>query len=750
MDENKTEQTINIRSPALRGLSETTSDGLRQAVERQLLHKETFEEAWERIMAMKNSEAETRRLIRVKQAMESGEIGRDPANASKRFSKAEALRLNQVLDEREAERRLREMVEGMPDNYWLITEERQLDKLIDMLDSEDEIVFDVETTGTDVWEDYIVGHVITAVEADIHAYIPTKHRSDMKQLDHDYVSEKLRPYYEDESVGKIAHNASFDIHMLDREGISLKGLTWDTQEAMKILNENEQSYALKPLVTKYLRMDSQTYGALFGKKGFDEVSDLDVATAYAAKDGDITLRLRDFQRHHLGKMPEVYEYYTDVEVPLIPTVVDMEKEGYVIDLEYAKEYGDRLREESRASREVVVSHLGDINLNSPVQLKAAIETLICEPIENTDAKKTLKPLAKEWPAIAELLNYREKNKLLTTYIDVLPTLIKNKTGRVHTGLYPNGTVTGRFSSGSNREGGATVSNDGLINVQNQPKEARSIFIAPEGYYIVNADFNSQEVRIIASLSGEQILLDAFREGRDAYATLASEFFGLPYEDCYKLPNGEDTEYREQMKVVLLSSMYGASKYGLSGSLGIGVDEAEQFRIDFFNKYKSIDRFIKETQAFAKRYGYVWIGDKKRKRRLPDARKKRIYIPRGKWNDPNYTEAKKINGRIGASMRQGPNAKVQGLAAMQTKTTILKLDKIIKERGWRHFGPIHDEVVLYMPTSSTEEDFRILNDIMTQTFLLDGVDNETDIEIQRRWGDSITVEEYLSGKEVPSL
>src|SRR5699024_714838 len=160
----------------------------------------------------KNSEAETRRLVRVKQAMESGKIGRDPADASKRFSKAEALRLNQVLDEREAERRLREMVEETPDNYWLITEERQLDKLIDILDSEDEIVFDVETTGTDVWEDYIVGHVISAVKADIHAYIPTKHDDSTSQLDNEYVNERMRPIYEDEKLGKIAHNAGYDIH----------------------------------------------------------------------------------------------------------------------------------------------------------------------------------------------------------------------------------------------------------------------------------------------------------------------------------------------------------------------------------------------------------------------------------------------------------------------------------------------------------------------------------------------------------
>lgn len=733
--------------------SSDNSEKIKDAEQRKSSANETMEEAWERIFNLKNSDREVERLKEVKQAMEEGRIGREPAPEGRKqgkFSREEALRLFQVLEVENRERRLQEMKEEMPSNYWTITDERKLRELTSLVAKEDEIVFDVETTGTDVWEDYIVGHVISAVKADIHAYIPTKHNTKSKQLPHDLVTKHLKPIYEDVSVGKIAHNASFDIHMLDREGITLKGLTWDTQEAMKILNENEQLFALKPLVTKYLGIDSQTYGELFGQKGFHEVGDLKVATSYAAKDGDITLKLRDFQRNHLSRFPKMLQYYEEVEVPLIPIVVEMEKEGYEIDLEYAKEYGDQLRKEAEEYGEKVFSVLGDINLNSPAQLKKAIEDHIGRKIKNTNAKETLKPLAKEFDIIDDLLKYREVNKLLSTYIGVLPTLIKEKTGRVHTGLYPNGTVTGRFSSGSNREDGATVSNDGLINVQNQPKEARSIFVAPKGYYIVNADFSSQEVRIIASLSGEKILLDAFKEGRDAYATLASEFFGLPYEDCYKLPDGSDTEYRKQMKVVLLSSMYGASKYGLSGSLGISVDEAEQFRLDFFDKYRKIDAFIKETQDFARKHGYVWIGDKQRKRRLPDARRRRTFIPRGKWNDPKYAKAKKNNRRIGASMRQGPNAKVQGLAAMQTKTTILELDKVAKERGWRHFGPIHDEVVLLMPTNSTEEDFAKLDEVMTQTFLLDGVDNQTDIEIQLRWGDSITVEDYLAGKEVPSL
>src|SRR5690606_31049281 len=154
------------------------------------------------------------------------------------------------------EQKLQKMVEETPSNYWLITDEETFEEFLRILDGEDEIVFDVETTGTDVWNDYIVGHVISAVKADIHAYIPTRHKTTRRQLPHDYVNARLKPYYENPAIGKIAHNAKFDIHMLDRDGIDLQGLTWDTQEAMKILNENEPTFALKPLVTKYLGIES--------------------------------------------------------------------------------------------------------------------------------------------------------------------------------------------------------------------------------------------------------------------------------------------------------------------------------------------------------------------------------------------------------------------------------------------------------------------------------------------------------------
>lgn len=734
---------LNIRSPVF--LKQKDGTSLRQAVERRKLHTETFDGAWQRVLSMKNSDTDVKRLIEVKRAMEEGKIGRDPERAGRRFSKAEALDLYRELEEIKRKERLDALVESMPDSYELVTNKERLDEVIQLLSEESIVVFDVETTGTDVWNDLIVGHVLSATSADRHFYIPTDHIDEsIPQLNRDYVAEKLRPLYENENIGFIAHNAKFDLAMLKNNfDIDVKNLLWDTMEAQFLLNENEPSYALKPLATKYLKDNSYTYGDLFGSRGFHEIP-LKQALAYAAKDGDITYRLYEFQKYHMKKVGNIYEYFTTVEVPLIKIVSEIELRGYDIDDDYAKKYEKELEQGIARMAEEIRQELGDINLNSPAQLKPAIEKAIGKEIPNTNAKETLKPLAKEYPIIATLLKYREDNKTLGTYIKALPRL-KKRTGRVHAGLHQNGTVTGRFSSGEDKN---DVSKDGVINIQNQSPEARSLFIAPPGKFIVNADFSAQEVRIIASESQEDVLLEAFKQGRDAYATLASEFFGKPYEDCYKNPDGSDTEERKQMKVVLLSSMYGASKYGLSTSLGIGVDEAEEFRQEFFAKYRKIDEFIKRTQEYAKKHGYVWIGDKYRKRRLPEAQMERKYIPYGEWNNPKYAEAKARNSAILKAMRQAPNARIQGLAAIQTKITMLEMDKLLKRKGWEWFAPIHDEIVIYTDDNLTKEDIAEIERVMTQSYLLKGVDNATDIEIQRRWGNSISANDYLNGKEVP--
>lgn len=710
---------------------------IEQAVKRKKAATETMDEAWQRIFRMKNTQADEQRLREVKAAMELGLIGRHPADAGKRFSKAEALRIWQRLQEVKREKKLQKMVEETPSNYWLITDEETLEEFLRILDCEDEIVFDVETTGTDVWNDYIVGHVISAVKADIHAYIPTRHKTTSRQLPHDYVTARLKPYYENPAIGKIAHNAKFDIHMLDRDGIDLQGLTWDTQEAMKILNENEPTFALKPLVTKYLGIESHTYEDLFGKVGFHEVSDLKVALAYAAKDGDITLKLRDFQRKHLRRFPKMYEYYITVEVPLIKTLVHMESTGYVIDTEFAENYGRELQEEIERLRSEITAVLGEINIDSPHQLRPALEKVIGEKLESTDAKKVLKPIAHKYPIIQRILDYKEKVKLHSTYISVLPKLINPKTGRLHANFNGNGAKTGRMSSG----GGGN--DNGSVNLQNQPEEARKLFVAPPGYVIVSADFSQQEYRCLAYMTRDPLLVNAYKTGKDLYSLMASKVFGVPYEEC-----GDGTEYRKKGKIGMLATVYGTSKYTLANQLGVSVDEAEKFLNDLFASMPVVAKWIEGNKRFVRKHGFVWMDKKQRKRRLPDGKKKRVKIPYGKWNDPKYAKAREQNSAISRAERQATNAIIQGSSAIQTKVTINAIyrwcmEKQKEGRDFRLWAAVHDEIIIQAPADITREEIAEYERLMTTSYPFGDIPLKTDIEIGTRWGELMPVDEWFA-------
>src|SRR5699024_3084419 len=280
------------------------------------------------------------------------------------------------------------------------------------------LTIDVETTGTDVWSDNIVGYVMSSIESDTHYYIPTRHETDEFQLDHELVRDSLKPLFENKNISKSGHNIGFDIQMLYNYGINVKGQLFDTQEAMKLLNENEDSFALKTLASKYLNMPSKTYGQLFGKKGFHEVSDLAIATAYAAKDGDITYKLKEFQEKHLKKsFPEIYKYFMTVEMPLIYVICDMERTGMVIDTDREKEYGEEINQEMGRLQKSIEDVLGEINLNSPKQLKESLEEHTKRKLEDTNANKTLKPLAKDFPVVKSILRYKELAKLYGTYVE---------------------------------------------------------------------------------------------------------------------------------------------------------------------------------------------------------------------------------------------------------------------------------------------------------------------------------------------
>lgn len=683
---------------------------------------ETLEDAWTRILSGKNSATDQRRLLAVREAMAAGDIEREPSVKPKRFSKAEALRLYAVLAESQKEGKLEALVKHTPSNYRLVLSEQELVDLVDYaLANEPIIAIDTETTGLDVYVDVIVGISLTFPNRDMHYYIPIKPTEDERALDSDITLQTIKPLIESKDVKKVLHNASYDKAMFERHGIEMNGLDWDTMTAMKLLNENEMSFQLKHLATKYLDEPSDTFEELFGRNAKFATVPLDVALVYAAKDTELTWRLYQFEIEHLSKMPSVLQYLRDVEIPLIEAVYAMERTGFVIDTEYATTYGAQMAKDLENMEEQLHEILGDININSGQQLKPVIEKIVGEKLDNLDAKKTLKPLSRKFPEIKLLLEYREIKKLYSTYISVLPEKIHPVTGRLHTRFNPNGARTGRFSSGG-----------GGVNLQNQPYAARKLFIAPEGQVIVGADFSAQEIRCAAYFTGEPALVDAFNDGRDPYASLASEYYGKPYEQCYKNPDDSDTIERKRMKTGMLASLYGTGPTTLAMQLGGTVQEAKDFLKTFFERYTHIKSWIDETQTFAKRNGFVWLDKQQRKRRLPAARKR---VRPGVYD-----------GEQQSALRQGPNAVIQGTSAIQSKTTLINVHELCKRKGWELLCTIHDEILILMPEDFTREDIAEYEAVILNSYTFGDVPNKTDIEVSKRWGDGISLDEWFKNKE----
>lgn len=714
---------------------------------------ESLEQAFKRIYQMKNSVSDVAKLKEVEQAMLNGKIGREvfALENHKKLTKAEMLRLYKRLVDLENQEVLDNMVKDMPSNYILIQTIEDLKILVTKAMQERYIIFDVESTGVDVWTDKIVGHVITCPKLDIHYYIPTGHNTLDSQVDEKSVLKLLKPLYENTNVKKIAHNALYDIHMLDRNNIRLQGLVWDTQEAMKLLNEEEPSFALKVLATKYLKRNSKTYGELFGKKGFNEISDLKIAMAYACKDGDITNELFKFQLEHMKKMPSMLEYFKNVEVPLIQVVMDMEKTGYTLDITFAKKYQQELEDELNQIEQRLNLILGDINLNSPMQVKPKFEQLLGKKLTNLDAKAVLKPLSKQYDFIEDYLKYKAIQKLLGTYITVLPTKIKSYDGKLHGSFRQNGTVTGRFSS------------SGDFNAQNQPKEVRPLFIASPGKVLLSGDFSQQEVRCVAYLSQEPVLLEAYEKGQDIYATMASAIYKKPIEEC-----GDGTDYRKKAKVGVLSTIYNTGANTLAIQMGVSKKDAQWFIDTLKSTMPTLFKWAEGNVQYAKKYGYVWFDKKQRKKHLFAANHNNGTIAKFF----NLQDKKNANGKIevdrfGRKLTKlqlaenlkykhqhmlPTNNQVQGTSAIQTKVTMIGLDKLCKQKTlegngeWRLWATVHDEVILEVPEIITKEDVKDFENVMLESYKFGSVPNKTDIEISKAWGKGMSVNTWFSGKK----
>ena len=717
----------------------------------------------------KNSDADKEKIKAVYDALKNSVLGLDGIN-TKDISKTTVINvLYPRLVAIKKEEMIRHLVENAPTNYHNVTDMAELSYMINCMATEEVIAVDTETTGV-THDDVIVGYSITCPKADQHFYVPFRHQTGERMLPEDICMNAVKPFLEDNRVLKVLHNVKFDHEkfLYDEYSINMVNFV-DTMILMYVLNENEESYALKKLATKYgkhfgFNDKSDTYEELFGKGGFENTP-LNVAYIYACKDTHLTWSLYQWQLEHLKKQPKLWHIAFDIEMPLIPVLLKMHYRGFNLDMEYAEKYLLELQEQINKMEEELAEYFPDINLNSNQQLAEYLYGTLKLPDNHNGSvdKDALKELANEYEGVKILLEYRKLTKLKSTYIEPLPQKVWDD-GCLHGEINQMGTKTGRLASEN-------------PNLQNIPPAARKIFVAPEGKLYMSCDFSKMEIFIACELSGDPNLYDALHSGADVYSVIASKSYGLPIEQC-----GDGTVYRKHAKTALLGCMYGALPFTIAKQVGVSVEEGKEILDNFFNGNPVLTAQIHKCHDLVAAQGYVETLQG-RKRRFPEIPAKvkmlkkldqMIYQKTGKtgtqWDaelDGIY-KAKKIpydlrsnwyslNKEIQRAFRQSFNATDQGSGGDICKIALINLDKYFTElnknlppeKHYHIISTIHDEQLMEVPNDIPQEVIDHIDYIMCHTMPLN-VTMRTDIEFYSRYyHDGKSVEQVLAG-DLPSI
>lgn len=712
------------------------------------------------ILQTKITDTDKQRLMAVKEAIESGELA-SGVDSLRNFTKTKALGLWTALREIRRESIIKQMVAEKPENYILVNTKESFMDILCKLASEKIIAVDTETTGVEVFgKDVIVGISLTLPEADVHCYIPVRHNRETvegEQLPPWYIFQELKCHLECKHLKKVMHNSKFDVHMLRKEGIEVQGLWCDTMVAMHLLNENEPSFALKNLATKYGRYfgfedKSMTYEELFGKGGFENTP-LDIGTVYACKDTHLTYKFYTWIMQQFDRLPQLKELYFNIELPITNICIAMEKKGFLIDLEFAEQYKIELQKEVVELDARIKEGFGDININSNQQLQKVIYEGWGVPDEykgSVDASTLKNILQKhvdieEVSYIKDLLKYRELNKLLTTYIEPLPQKISSD-GRLHGSFNQSATVTGRFASNN-------------PNLQNLPYPARQMFIAPKDKIIIGSDYSQIEPRFLSHISQDKDFMGAYIEGRDLYSEIASKTFKQPIEEC-----GDGSVWRKKAKVVLLGTMYGISSLSLAEQFNLSKEEAEQIYTDFYDSYPTMKQWFESTNAHADEFGFVQTAMGRKRRFLGHTEvAKKFKVIHGKvarklkkekfniWEEyrnkkVTYSEAKayqEVAGEYNRVARQSINAVIQGSSADIMKKAMVDIYNHLKTKGddWNILATIHDEVLIEIPATATPEEILEIAEIQRKAVPLT-VPMKCDVEVSAVWGKGVSFQEWV--------
>ncbi|MCC6346559.1 MAG: DNA polymerase I [Nitrospirales bacterium] len=534
-----------------------------------------------------------------------------------------------------------------------------------------ELAFDVEATGVDPLSDRVVG-IALCREKGRACYVPLRHLSGPNLPD---ALPLLKGALENASVAKIGHNLKYDILILRKEGIRAQGALYDTMLASYLLNPNKPGHSLGDVSLEYLSHRKRAYTEVAGKeKSFAEVPP-EEATRYAAEDAELAMELRDIL-FPLLRERGLEKLYFDIEMPLLSVLIDMEEVGIRIDTGKLEKLSRELERELGGIEARIYALAGEtFNINSPRQLgKVLFENLGLKPGKKTKTgystgMDVLEELAKAHELPGEVLNYRTLHKLKTTYADALPKLLNRKTGRIHTSFNQTVTATGRLSSSEPNLQNIPVRGEWGIRI-------REAFIADEGHVLISADYSQIELRILAHMSGDRGLIDAFSRNSDIHARTASELFGVPIEEV-------DAGMRRIAKVVNFGVVYGMSPYGLSEALGIPPPEASAYIERYFSQHPGVRDYIDATIQAARRTGCVstLLG---RTRPLPEI---------GNSNANVRQQAERL----------AVNSPIQGTAADLIKIAMIRIAKRLREGGFstRMVLQIHDELLFDAPGHERE-------------------------------------------------
>lgn len=601
------------------------------------------------------------------------------------------------------------------EGYVTILDDATFTDWLARLKKADVFAFDTETDGLDTLTANLIG-LSFAIAPGEAAYLPVAHDylDAPPQLDRAYVLEALKPLLEDDKALKVGQNLKFDMSLLARYGIEMRGIAYDTMLESYVLDSVGGRHDMDSLADRYLGHKTITFEEIAGKGKnqltFNQIA-LEQAAPYAAEDADVTLQLHLAMWPQLQQSAELLTVFNEIEMPLLPVLSHIERTGVLIDpailSAHSQELAKRLAELEAQAHELAEE---PFNLASTKQLQAILyEKQKLPVLKKTPGgapstnEEVLAELALDYPLPKVILEYRGLAKLKTTYTDKLPLMINPVSGRVHTSYHQAVTATGRLSSSDPNLQNIPVRND-------EGRRIRQAFIAPEGYRIVAADYSQIELRIMAHLSQDEGLLKAFAEGKDIHRATASEVFGVPLDKV-------TGEQRRSAKAINFGLIYGMSAFGLARQLGIPRGEAQRYMDLYFERYPGVLDYMERTRQQASEQGYVSTLDGRR-----------LYLP-----DVRSSNAM----RRKAAERAAINAPMQGTAADIIKRAMIEVDAWLQGQEKplvRAIMQVHDELVFEVHESVIEEASQRIRQLMEGSMTL-AVPLKVDVGVGMNWDEA---------------